>query len=130
MFRHDLLVAPAPRGYFPRSRDHLRLTGGSFRSLGQTRTPHHQEVPLLLARTRQIIRANASLHEERTHEKGTLEPSRTTPKLSNCFQFYMHNSVEDLLQFIPRDCLPSDYGGTSDSASVLHGTTQQHLKPN
>ncbi|KAJ3618118.1 hypothetical protein MTP99_006148 [Tenebrio molitor] len=35
-------------------------------------------------------------------------------------KFHMHNSVDDLLNFIPRDCLPSDYGGTSDSASVLH----------
>ncbi|KAH0809907.1 hypothetical protein GEV33_012882 [Tenebrio molitor] len=45
-------------------------------------------------------------------------------------KFYMHNSVEDLLQFIPRDCLPSDYGGTSDSASVLHEQMKKKLRDN
>jgi hypothetical protein len=101
MFGHDLLVAPAPRGYFPRPRDHLRHDRGNFQSLGATRTPHHQEVPLLLTRSyasetqrvalfqhstfhRQNIRADAALHEERTHEQGTPEPSRTTP---NCQSF-------------------------------------------
>jgi hypothetical protein len=101
MLRYDLLVAPTPTGYFPRSRDHLRHDRGKFRSLGQTRTPHHQEDPLLLTRSyasetqrvalfqhstfhRQSIRADAALHEERTDEQGTPEPSRTIP---NCQSF-------------------------------------------
>ncbi|KAJ3618116.1 hypothetical protein MTP99_006147 [Tenebrio molitor] len=45
-------------------------------------------------------------------------------------KFYMHNSVNDLVNFIPRDCLPSDYRGTSDSASVLQEQMKIKMRHN
>ncbi|KAJ3618117.1 hypothetical protein MTP99_006148 [Tenebrio molitor] len=45
-------------------------------------------------------------------------------------KFYMHNSVNDLVNFIPRDCLPSDYRGTSDSASVLQEQMKIKMRDN
>jgi hypothetical protein len=45
-------------------------------------------------------------------------------------KFYMHNSVNDLVNFIPRDCLPSDYSGTSDSASVLQEQMKIKMRDN
>jgi hypothetical protein len=37
------------------------------------------------------------------------------------FQLYLHNGVDDLVKYVPLECLPQDYGGSVEATPILHG---------
>ncbi|RZC37681.1 uncharacterized protein BDFB_004462 [Asbolus verrucosus] len=43
---------------------------------------------------------------------------------------YLHNTVEDLLKFVPRECLPQDYGGEAEATPILHEKIKQKITEN
>ncbi|EFA05290.2 Alpha-tocopherol transfer protein-like [Tribolium castaneum] len=43
---------------------------------------------------------------------------------------YLHNTVDDLVKFVPRECLPLDYGGSVESTHVIHEKTKNKLREN
>ncbi|KAJ3648374.1 hypothetical protein Zmor_020184 [Zophobas morio] len=43
---------------------------------------------------------------------------------------HLHDSVDDLIKYVPRDCLPENYGGLEDSVSVLQEKIKTKLGEN
>ena len=37
------------------------------------------------------------------------------------FQLYVHANIETLYEYVPKDCLPAEFGGQCEPINILHG---------
>ncbi|XP_044261175.1 alpha-tocopherol transfer protein-like [Tribolium madens] len=43
---------------------------------------------------------------------------------------YLHNTVDDLAKFVPKECLPQEYGGSVEPTHVIHEKIKNKLREN
>ena len=97
-------IQPFPASYVP------KLEFGLFKKFFYY---HHEFVPTMQVKGLHLVNTNPKMDEI----MAVLESASLKSLLP---LLLAHKSIDGLVKYVPRECLPQDYGGLLEPSSVLH----------
>ncbi|KAJ3648369.1 hypothetical protein Zmor_020179 [Zophobas morio] len=107
-------IQPFPASYVP------KLEFGLFKKFFYY---HHEFVPTMQVKGLHLVNTNPKMDEI----MAVLESASLKSLLP---LLLAHKSIDGLVKYVPRECLPQDYGGLLEPSSVLHEKSKRELLKN